>query len=471
MRLDDLDQAPSGADLLDKLRATIVRYVVLPGDAARDAVVLWIAATHAQAVWEHASRLVLKSPLRRCGKTRLLEIIVETAHRPLPTTNISVAALVRSIDEQDPPTLVLDEADAIFSKRRGERSESAEDLRGILNAGHSRGWPYRRWNAASRQAEECPTFAMAAIAAIGDLPDTIEDRAVVIAMQRRGAGEPVAQYRRREAVPALHDVRERLHDWVVGQHAALADARPDVPAEDRAADVWEPLMALADAAGGDWPARARKACRELVAGASDPADGDASERLLADLYEVFGAAQEPGKDGAAQLATAEILERLCAMEESPWGDWYGRPLRARDLARLLKPYGIKPKVIRVGDATPRGYERADFSPVWARYTRPAATAATGATNPPEGAENESEGDVADDDPAIRNTSATGRFESENGANPGGVADVAAVAAGRLQVVDARYRWTCPECGAHAWRRVDGRRWCIEGKHFIDEVPA
>ena len=221
---------------------------------------LFTAATHAQPAWEHASRLVVKSPIKRCGKTRAQEVARELVHKALPTTNISPAALARSINEDDPPTLILDEADTVWGKK-DQRSEGAEDLRGILNAGHSRGWPYVRWDAAARRQEQCPTFAMAIIGGIGDMPDTIEDRAVVLSMRRRAPGESVAQWRTRRAVPQLRGVRDRLHAWVDAEHHRLADAEPELPAEDRAADVWEPLVAIADAAGGDWPARARKACQ------------------------------------------------------------------------------------------------------------------------------------------------------------------------------------------------------------------
>ena len=148
-----------GAVVLEEVRNALVRYVVLPSPEAADAITCWIVATHAQLAWEHATRLIIKSPLKRCGKTRLLEVISELVHRPLRTVNISSAALVRSIDAADPPTIILDEGDTIFTKRRGEASEQAEAIRGILNSGHSKGWPYIRWNAAAREAEECETYA------------------------------------------------------------------------------------------------------------------------------------------------------------------------------------------------------------------------------------------------------------------------------------------------------------------------
>jgi hypothetical protein len=249
--------------------------------------------------------------------------------------------------------------------KKDQRSESAEDLRGILNSGRSRGWPYVRWDPKSRQREDCPTFAMAIIGGIGDMPDTIEDRAVVIGVRRRAPGEQVSQWRTSRAVPQLRELRDRLHEWVRGCLDQLADADPDLPAEDRAADCWAPLVAIADAAGGDWPARARTACKALTAGLDDPDDGTAGERLLADLYTVWG--------DASHAPTATLRDRLHALDESPWGDWYGKPLTARALAKLLRPYGIKSKVIWVGSDTPRGYIRTDLADAWRRYATSATT--------------------------------------------------------------------------------------------------
>src|SRR6266487_975497 len=170
-----------------------------------DAATLWVAATHAQDAWEHATRLVVKSPLKRCGKSRLLDLVEHLAHNVLVTGNISPAALARSVTATDPPTLVCDEMDAVFIKRGGERSEAAEILRGLINSGHQRGRPYTRWDVTTRQLEQCPTFAMAALAGIGDLPDTIEDRGVIVTMRRRARGEQVTPLRRRRDVPALLD--------------------------------------------------------------------------------------------------------------------------------------------------------------------------------------------------------------------------------------------------------------------------
>jgi hypothetical protein len=353
-----IPQPLTGAELLAELHAAVTRYVAFPSPEAADAAVLWIAASHAQPAWEHAPRLAAVSPLKRCGKSRLLDLVAETAHRPLITVNATIAAVARAIDGEDPPTLLVDEADAIFGSRR--QAENNEDLRGVLNAGHQRNRPMLRWDITSRSLDQLNTFAMAMLASIGDLPDTIMDRAVVIRMRRRSRGEQVAPYRTRRDAPPLQELRGRLSAWARGHLEKLEAATPETPLEDRAADTWEPLLAMADFAGGDWPARARKAA-ELLTAAERDADTDTSltVRLLADLREVFA--------GEERLDTRTIIDRLVKVEEAPWGDLDGKRLDARALANRLRPYGVRPKVIRVGAKTPRGYERADLDDAWTRY--------------------------------------------------------------------------------------------------------
>ena len=138
--------------LLDQLRATLKQYVIFPTEEAADAVTLHVAATHAQTAWRTASRLVIKSAEKRCGKTRLLEVCRELVWNRLATGNISAPALVRSITEDNPPTILMDEADRIFGVDKP--SESTEILTGILNMGFARGWPYMRWNV-QRSERDC----------------------------------------------------------------------------------------------------------------------------------------------------------------------------------------------------------------------------------------------------------------------------------------------------------------------------
>lgn len=346
-----------GAALLDELRAAIARYVVLPDAHTYDAVACYIAATYGVPAWEHATRLTIVSPEKRCGKSRLLDVIEATCHDPLVTVNISPAALVRSITD-DPPTLLLDEADTVFGKKAADNNE---DLRGILNAGHQRSRPYIRWDAMARVPEKCPTFAMAVLAGIGDMPDTIMDRSVIVRMRRRAPHEKVSPYRRRRDEPPLRELGRRVGAWVRSQLDQLADAEPDMPVEDRAADTWEPLVIIADAAGGDWPERIRTACVEMVKEADADATGATfARRLLADLREVFGDAEK--------LYTTTILDRLHKLEDAPWSNYYGRQLNSNDLASLLKDYGVKPADVREpGGPNKKGYRRDDLYEAWIRY--------------------------------------------------------------------------------------------------------
>lgn len=383
----------AGHELLDHVRRTLTRFVVFPSPEAADAAALYVACTHAQPAWEHATRLVIKSPLKRCGKTRLEEVIAELSHAPLQTANISVAALVRSIGEKDPPVIILDEGDAIFGRRKGDRPEGAEDLRGILNAGFRRGWPYIRWDPNTSTREECPTFAMAIIGGIGGMPDTIEDRAVMIMLRRRAPGEKVDRFRLR-SIPPLHQLRDQLHAWARAHLGELRRAEPKLPAEDRAADVWEPLVAVADLAGGDWPARARAACTQLTGDAADLDDGTAGERLLADLKAVYGT--------EAFLYTKSVIERLTAIEEAPWSEWTlardGKgPIKPRGLASLLKQYGIKPRDGREHGTGPnlKGYYAADLADTWNRYVPPGRDIRNSATDGPRDADSPAERHVAD----------------------------------------------------------------------------
>lgn len=364
-----MSRQPDGARLLGQLHAALARYVALPSPEAAHAIVLWIAATHAVPAWNCAPRLDITSPVRRCGKSRLLDVIDATSHAPLITINISAAALVRSISS-DPPTLLLDEADTVFGPKA---SDNHEDLRGILNAGHSRNRPYIRWDVTTRQTERCPTFAMAAVAGIGARPDTITDRAVIITMRRRAPREDVARYRDRRDGDPLRELGVHLGAWVRAHLGELGDAEPDMPVEDRAADTWEPLIAVADLAGGDWPARARQAATVLTA--EDDTDTSLSARLLADLRDVFG--------GEDKLHGETILAELRKIDEAPWDDYFGHPLNARDLARLLKPYGVSATDVKIGGATKRGYRREHLHDPWNRYLPSgpggSATSATSAT--------------------------------------------------------------------------------------------
>jgi hypothetical protein len=355
-------EPPEGAAILDRLHTIITKYVILPSAEAVDAAALWIAASHAQPAWTHAPRLVIKAPEKRCGKSRFLDVISETCHKPIMTVNASTPAIYRSIGTDDPPTILLDEADTIFG---GKQAEANEDLRGLLNAGHQRGRPTIRWNQQKQQVEQIATFAMAALAGIGSMPDTIEDRAVVIKMRRRTSAEKVAPFRARRDGPALRQIAADLTGWLRCNMIELEQVEPAMPLEDRAADTWEPLIAVADLAGGNWPARARTAALALNAAREGDAEYSDRLRLLIDCRTVFG--------DLDAIPSTVLLERLKALPEAPWADFNGTGLTAMKLGVLLREYEIGSENVRFGPPTGRvkGFHRAAFTDAWERYCPPA----------------------------------------------------------------------------------------------------
>jgi hypothetical protein len=357
VKLDDLDTQADGAAVLAEVHAVLTRYVVFPSPEAADAATLYAAATHAMPRLEFASRLVIKSPVKRCGKSRLLDVLAQLVHKPLTTADISAAALVRSIPEDEPPTILLDEADAIFGKAlKGD--EKAEHLRGILNAGFGRDRPYKRWDITTRSVEDCPTFAMAVIAGIGSMPDTIEDRAVILTLRRKSPAERVAKYRLRRDKPRVTAIGDRLAGWVAPNADALGAIEPGMPAglNDRAEDVWESLVAVADLAGGDWPARARRAAVKLAAAAEQEAGESLGQRLLADIRDLFA------DFTVSFMASRELVTRLAKVDEAPWRDL---ELTTRGLSDRLRPYGITPRRDVTGST--RGYRLEDFADAFGRY--------------------------------------------------------------------------------------------------------
>ena len=344
--------------VLDDLLATLTKYVVFANKESAVAVTLWIATTHALPAFECAPRLVITSPQKRCGKTRALDIVAGTCHKPLATSDATVAAIFRSLGGDHPPTLVIDEADAIFGSKKA--AEQNEDLRKLLNAGHQRGRPALRCVGPSQTPTEFSVFAMAAIAGIGAMPDTITDRAVNISLRRRTNDERVSQYRSRRDKPTLDALRNRLTGWAARHLETLQSAVPEMPVEDRAADTWEPLIAVADAAGGNWPELARTACKALE-GAASEADEESSLNLmlLNDMKQIFNA-----RTPVAFMPSAELVTALRRIAESPWQSF---DLTASKLAHRLREFGIKPRRDTTGDA--RGYRLDDLSDVFRRYTR------------------------------------------------------------------------------------------------------
>jgi hypothetical protein len=354
---------PTSEDLLDDVHKYLGRFVAYPSPHEHVAHVLWVAHTHLMDAWESTPRIAFLSPEPGSGKTRALEITETLVPRPVEAINATPAYLFRKVsDPGGTPTILYDEIDTLF----GPKAKENEEIRGILNAGHRRGAMAGRCVVKGKivETEELPAYCAVALAGLGGLPDTIISRSVVVRMRRRAPTETIEPYRRRIHGPEGNVLRDRLAAWAKSVKNTIG-ATPTMPAsiEDRNADVWEALLAVAEAAGGGWPERARVTAVTLVTAAM-VATPSLGIRLLADLRIVFGEQET--------MFTRDIIKALCELEEAPWADMKGKPIDARRLARYLDAYGVARKLVRIGGQVGKGYTRESLYDPWARYL-PATT--------------------------------------------------------------------------------------------------
>jgi len=296
--------------------------------------------------------LGITSPEKRCGKTSLLEVLTALSNKALLASSISASAIFRTVEKYR-PTLLVDEADT-FLKDNNE-------LKGILNSGHTVGAAFVvRVNPETLEPERFSTWGPKGIAMIGELPGTIADRAIRIRLERKTANEKTNRLGI-EFVPENRDLRRAILRWVVDNAEMLRAATPDIPriGNDRAEDNWMPLLAIAEVVGDGWPERAREAMMVL----EGIADSESIKQiLLQDIRDVF--------DEKDRLSSKELVDALVAIEDHPWCEWRGRGLTQNILARLLKPFQIKSRTIRIENAVSKGYQKEQFDDVFARYLPP-----------------------------------------------------------------------------------------------------
>lgn len=341
-------ESVDGAALLDEMAVIFTRFLVLPEGAA-DTAALWVAHAHAYDAFLHSPRINPYSPEKGCGKTTFLDVLQAVTPKALRTENVTTAVLFRLI-EAHAPTLLVDECDTFLKDN--------DELRGALNAGHRRGGVHLRCEGDDNKVKPFKTFAPVALAGIRELPSTLADRSIKIRMQRAKHGELRERFDARSAA-SLVELKRKAARWAADNLPTLERADPDMGnLFNRKADNWRPLFAIAETAGGDWPMKARKAVVRLSE-ADDGSEGVAVV-LLEDIRTMFSKSE--------RLPSAELCEALSQLKERPWPEWdHGKPINQQQVAKLLKPFGIKPGVIRIGQSTPRGYERGQFVEAFDRY--------------------------------------------------------------------------------------------------------
>jgi hypothetical protein len=358
-------EATTYAELLDETKKFLERFIAYPNGESAVAHVLWILHTHLIDVFENTPRLGFLSPEPGSGKSRAMELTEALVPRAVLTVNSTPAYVFRKIsaDPDGLPTLLQDEADAVFSKKDGN-----EDLRGLYNSGYRRGATAGRAVVKGKEivTEEFPSFCAVALAGLNQLPDTLMTRSIIINMKRRRPDQIVEPYRRRVNGGEALDLLRRLAELGDAIRGAVEDAWPVLPEsiQDRDADIWEPLIAIADAVGGEWPTMARETAVTMVASTKDK-PATLGIKLLADLKVIF-----MERD---RFSTHELLDVLIKLELSPWASVKGEPIDSRFLARLLSKYDIETgKTFKINGHPLRGYERSQFFDAWARYL-PAST--------------------------------------------------------------------------------------------------
>lgn len=352
-----------GSDVLDLVESYLGRFVSYPCSEAHNANVLWIVHTHLLDAFDTTPRLLFTSPGPGMGKSRALQMTAALSRDGQHISDGSTAWLVRS----NPGTVCLDEVDTRFSLGK---TPGSEQFRGHLNAGHSRGTLVGRIDKSAGGGMHSVTFepfGAIALGGLGSFPATVVDRSIHIRMRPPLPGERVEPWRRRDNGEEADAIRADLAAWADSVGHEVARSRPVLPPRivDRRADVWEPLIAVADAAGGRWPTAARAAAVWFIDQAEDRPMGWGAT-LLSDIRKVFTDRPE-----ITSLWTGDLLAALSNIPESPWAE---QNLTPRRLAQQLSEYGIRSKDIRIGDRVLKGYERPAFLDAWARYcTTPEAT--------------------------------------------------------------------------------------------------
>lgn len=345
--------AINGDDLMQEIVNQFERYIVLP-DGAAVVMSAWVILTFCYDLFRVLPIMGIISPQKRCGKTTTLEVLSGLSYRALPASNISPAAIFRCI-EKFHPTLLVDEADSFLKDN--------EETRGIINSGHTKATAFVvRCDGEDNDPKKFSTWAPKALAAIGKLPDTNEDRAIIVKLRRKIKSEY------REKIGDKFDIkaatlRRKTLRWINDNTEALRinKATITIPGNDRATDNWAPLATIAQTIGGAWYDEIKKAAK-IMHNIKDGVDDDESILLLTDIREIF---DEKGQD---KIFSAELVDHLCLMEERPWCDFRrGNGLNQNGLSAILRLFEIKSKKTRIGQESKMGYHLSDFEDTFNRY--------------------------------------------------------------------------------------------------------
>ncbi len=351
------------SELLDQIADLARRYIFLP-EHVPEVLALWIAHTWVPDASEFTPYLLIISPVRECGKSTTLELLAQLVYRPQLSGGITAAALYRRIDRHR-PTILLDELDTRL------RGDGGEALRGVLNTGFQRSGRVTLCVGDEHEAKDFSTFGPKALAGIGRPWDTVESRSIKISLSRASRHQlgRLSKIRGDRIASECEPFRQKLSRVADDRRGELRDADPETPPSlsARQADVWRPLFAIADVAGGRWPDAARAAA--VAFGSSTWDETDFGLVMLEDVRSLFD------KERTEFLNSTQVVDALIQREDRPWPEYrHGQPISTRSVASLLGRFGVKPEQSRIsqtdasGKSRPiRGYSRSKLQPIFDTY--------------------------------------------------------------------------------------------------------
>jgi len=350
--VDEWPEAVNGHQLLSEMESIYKQYAILP-DGACVALSLWTLGTYCFDAFRIYPMIGLTSPEKRCGKSTVMSLLQALTNKSLLSSNISPAAIYR-VAELCKPTLLIDEADTFMKDN--------DELRGIINSGHTRDTAFViRIEGDNLEPKRFSTWTPKALAMIGDLPDTIKDRSIVILMRRKTSGEIVLKIPLNASEQFL-DIRRKCKRWAVDNFDQLTQYTPTLPDHnnDREVDNWTPLFSIAGVCGQEQAAL--DSMRYISPTGEDDSIGP---MILGDIKAVFD------KRGVEKIFSQDLVNDLIEFDDRPWAEWKrGKPITKTSLARLLKPFKIKSKTVRFGPDTGKGYSFKSFQDAFSRYLTP-----------------------------------------------------------------------------------------------------
>jgi hypothetical protein len=362
---DDANELLSGAEpwphpvdgnqLALEIRGLFKKHCVLPA-GGEVALSIWCMASYTINAFRIFPKLCLTSPEKRCGKTTTLEVISALVCKQLNASNVTPAAIFRAIEHWQ-PTLLIDEADTFLGGN--------EEMRGIINSGHRRSGAFVLrvdGEGAAMMPKQFSTWSPMVIAMIKAPPDTIKDRSLMILLRRKQSEERISKLPR-EPLKSWYQIRQKCQRWYNDNQQKLEHSEPNMPnvGNDRAEDNWFPLMAIADLLGGDWPAYITNAMLTIEGNKSDD-DDSVGVMILTDIKQAFADKQTD------RISSQDLVDYLIDIEDRPWCEWKrGFPMTKMTLSKLLKPFSIKSKDIRVNHTVLKGYTLNVFKDAFSRY--------------------------------------------------------------------------------------------------------